>query len=106
MKRSGSPDAMMARGLLRDARVQRETPNYQLVDAHWSAVLVKPLTKLPDPTPQLSGIKKQLVTTTALTAFSAPSRFICLPAIKQAPVCRQSSGPTLSNSLTRQQLDR
>ncbi|HEX4901137.1 MAG TPA: prolyl oligopeptidase family serine peptidase [Pyrinomonadaceae bacterium] len=39
-----------------------ETPNYQLVDARSSAVLVKSLTKFPDPTPQLSGIKKQLVT--------------------------------------------
>jgi dipeptidyl aminopeptidase/acylaminoacyl peptidase len=39
-----------------------ETPNYQLVDARSSAAVVKPLTKLPDPTPQLSGIKKQLVT--------------------------------------------
>ncbi|HET6670896.1 MAG TPA: prolyl oligopeptidase family serine peptidase [Pyrinomonadaceae bacterium] len=39
-----------------------ETPNYQLVDARSGAVIVKSLTKLPDPTPQLSGIKKQLVT--------------------------------------------
>lgn len=39
-----------------------ETPNYHLIDSRTSAVLVKSLTELPNPTPQLSGIKKQLVT--------------------------------------------
>ena len=39
-----------------------ETPNYHLLDARSSAIQVKALTKFPDATPQLSGIKKQLVT--------------------------------------------
>ena len=39
-----------------------ETPNYNLVDARSNAIQVKSLTKFPDATPQLSGIKKQLVT--------------------------------------------
>jgi len=40
----------------------KEPPNYHLVDARSSAMMVKSLTKFPDATPQLSGIKKQLVT--------------------------------------------
>jgi dipeptidyl aminopeptidase/acylaminoacyl peptidase len=39
-----------------------ETPNFYLIDAHSSAVQVQALTKFSDATPQLSGIKKQLVT--------------------------------------------
>ena len=41
---------------------QTEPPNYYLLDAHSSTVQVSPLTKFTDATPQLSGIKKQLVT--------------------------------------------
>lgn len=40
----------------------KEAPNYYLVNAASSAASVKALTQFPDATPQLSGIKKQLVT--------------------------------------------
>lgn len=39
-----------------------ETPNYHLLDMRTSTIQHRALTKYPDPTPQLSGIKKQLVT--------------------------------------------
>ncbi|HKR58766.1 MAG TPA: prolyl oligopeptidase family serine peptidase [Pyrinomonadaceae bacterium] len=39
-----------------------ETPNYHLFDVSMSTIQHKVLTKFPDATPQLSGIKKQLVT--------------------------------------------
>ena len=39
-----------------------ETPNYHLIDASSSAIAVKALTRSPNTTPQLNGIKKQLVT--------------------------------------------
>jgi len=39
-----------------------ESPNYQLINAVTSPVSVKALTNFPNPTPQLNGITKQLVT--------------------------------------------